>query len=664
MQFSLEAGLVLRHGKRTLEFSRELPDGEVQLEDVLTRRAHVVKAEFLIRRIMAGEYTVVLANSTRADPQSSAHRTVVVSLASLPDRHRKVVEYRYEYIRGLRASGATRGRRVEVERSIKATAARLGDSSPPSTSTVMGWARRYESSNNNISSLIDGRLFRRTARTTHALVETAIDDVLKKDYFTRARYSLTHAYEQLERKLNRMVKDGQIDAGNCPSYSTLARRVRDVDLYQRIASREGASRARYVCRTSFPDGHPSYPMERVEIDHTPLNWVVLCDRTGLPLGRPILSVAIDAYSGYVLGFYLSFYGPGLTSVVGAMRHSIMPKTEITKEMNLANPWLSHGVGDEWVIDNGLEFHSFGFKQMAMALAVDLMYCRVRTPWLKPRVERFFGTLNTLTLLKGRVTKPMANAVRMDPYKDAAISFTDLVVGLVQFFVDVHPFQENKRKLATPYDLFSEGVQRCPPASYPGSLDELKLAAAHTRKKKLTAGGLELLGLPYGSVDFGSVAKRHGTGVEVLLKFDPDDISTVYVQEPDSRQWFAAHCRWHEYAKGLSLNQHELIRKFDREKIRGDGRREALLAAKQRLHEHWMGATGGRNRSGALLAGRFANLTSAKVMGLDVPSDMGRIAVEPCSQSPLLAAPDHLVTPQESIIEISEIPDFESFSLRR
>jgi putative transposase len=665
MRFSLEIGLVLRHGKRTLEFTRELPDGEIQLEDMLTRRATIIKAERLIRQIMAGEYEVVLAKQDDAANGPSNAKTTIVSLASLPEQHRKMVEYRYTYVRALRKSSTTRGRRLEVERSIKATALRTNDKAPPSASTVMRWARRYESSNNNISALVDRRLFRASIKQIHPLIETALQVELKKSYFTRDRHSLVHAHEQLRTRIGRLIRERKVDPEHSVSYPTLSRRVREVDLYQRVASREGTARARYVCRTSFPDGHPSYPMERVEIDHTPLNWVVICDRTQLPLGRPVLSIMLDAYSGYVLGFYLSFYGPGLTSVAGVVRHAVMLKEEQISGLGLSNRWLSYGMGDEWVIDNGLEFHSFGFKQMAMVLGVDLMYCRVRTPWLKPRVERFFGSLNTLTLVKGRVSKPMANAVRLDPYKDAAISFSDLVTGLIQFFVDVHPFQVNQRKLATPYDLFSEGIGRCPPASYPGSWNELRLVAAPSKVLTLAQGGIELLGLPYGSFEFAPLVKRHGSRLKVLCKWDPDDMGLLHVQDPETKQWLSAQCRWKDYAFGLSLNQHQLIRKFAREQLKRDGRIEALLAAKLRLHEHWMGATGSRKRAGAVLAARFANCTSANVLGTDWQAGGVSAQADPeRERSPLHLPPAQLMATQDFIVSDGEIPDFDSYSLGR
>ena len=86
-------------------------------------------------------------------------------------------------------------------------------------------------------------------------------------------------------------------------------------------------------------------MAQVQIDHTPLNWVVICDRTGLPLGRPLLTVAICAYSGYILGFYLSFYGPGVSSVSGVLRNVIRVKDDMVANAGLKHPWLSCGLPD-------------------------------------------------------------------------------------------------------------------------------------------------------------------------------------------------------------------------------------------------------------------------------------------------------------------------------
>ena len=649
MQFALQTGLTLRAGQRTLELTRELPDGEYQLEDVITRRASVVTVSQLIRRIYSQEYQVVLGGA----PEGQAANRKVVSvldLSSLKAHERFELERRLDYVKSMYREGISKGQRKKIEAAI-AKLARSRNETCPSPTTVMLWMRRYEGSGQSAMALVDKHRIRKKVKRLTSTVEQVIWTVLKKHFLTLAKNSMQFTYDQLKTALKREVASGGLTQEQATvSYPTLVRRVKDIDLYARVSAREGVARARIFCRTAFPDGVASYPYQKVEIDHTPLNWVVICDRTGLPLGRPILTVVIDAYSGYILGFYLSFYGPGLTSVCGVIRNSILPKTDLLQGLNLQHDWLSMGLGDEWVIDNGLEFHSFGFKTMAMALGVDLSYCRVRTPWLKPHVERFFSTLNTLTLMKGRVSKTVANVARIDPYKDASITFSDLVRGLLMFVVDVYPHQPNWRKMAMPYELFAEGIQRCPPAMFPGSMEQLTLAAGMAKNLTLNHGGLQFHGLPYGSYAFKDIVKKFGPKQKLLCKLDPDDIFTMKVLDPDGVSWHDAVCRWPDYARGLSFNQHQLIRKFAKADLNSTDRQEGLLASRQRLHEHWLEAGNRRGRADALLAGRYADMTSHKVL----------TAPESSLQLPLSES-KKIIVPSEYKFSEKEIPEFESLS---
>lgn len=67
------------------------------------------------------------------------------------------------------------------------------------------------------------------------------------------------------------------------------------------------------------------PLERVEIDNFLLDVHVLCPKTGVRLGRPWLTLAIDHWSGMVLGYHLSFASPSSATVLAALRHAILPK---------------------------------------------------------------------------------------------------------------------------------------------------------------------------------------------------------------------------------------------------------------------------------------------------------------------------------------------------
>ena len=655
-QFTLQAGLTLKIGLNLLELVRALGDDEYMFEDTRTRRPTLMNKDNLLEGIYSKKYTVVLADEKNLDREMKGPVAIALDINSITDRERENLHLRYEYVKALARQGVSRGRRDEVQRVIAKVALRLKAVKIPSTSAVMKWARDYSKSGNNYIALVDK--YRTTKRKfrINPDIESLIWDVLKESYFTKDRFTAKHAYDQLQIAFKKKIKMGELAVNDSvPSYTSLIERINSVDLYTRIAYRDGHGRARKDCRTSFPEGRPEYPLQRVEIDHTPLNWVVICDRTGLPLGRAVLTVMIDSFSGYVLGFYLSFYGPGLTSVSGVARSALKPKSPMLFGLDIKNSWLSHGLGDEWVVDNGLEFHSFGFRQMAMVLGVDIMYCRVRTPWLKPSVERFFGGLDYLTLAKGRINKRVANVVNIDPYKDAAIVFSDLVHGLIKYFVDIYPFEPNWRKMARPFDLFQEGLERCPPATYPGNLEQLTLATGMSKRLTTGPGGIQLNGLPYGSYEFKDFAKRHGSRCEVLCKWDPDDIHRLYVQNPEDKSWMTAYCRWKQYSQGLSHNQHKLIRNFARKELKTSAQMDELIVAKSELHEHFLNATSHRKRADALKAARYADLTSSKLTYQE-HSDSTPGSIEPNVQN-------MLVTPTTSNeVFVKEVPNFDAFSM--
>ncbi len=217
-----------------------------------------------------------------------------------------------------------------------------------------------------------------------------------------------------------------------------------------------------------------------------------------------------------------------------------------------------------------------------------------------------------------------------------------------FCVDVHAHVPNWRKMSTPFELFSESIARIPPVSFPMHLEQLQLATGMSKELTLRQGGIEMMGLPYGCVDFKTIVNKHGHGLKLLCKWDPDDISKLHVRDPDGLTWHTAECRWKTYAEGLSFNQHRLIREFRRRDLKSPEREESLLESRLALHNHWLDATSKRGRADALKAGRYQDLTSCKVLSSAV-------------SDPVAPVPTRLIAPADLGIVDAEIPDFESFS---
>jgi putative transposase len=53
--------------------------------------------------------------------------------------------------------------------------------------------------------------------------------------------------------------------------------------------------------------------KKVDIDHMPLDLFIVDDKTGLPLGRPYLTVCIDERSRQILASQFSFMPPSTHS---------------------------------------------------------------------------------------------------------------------------------------------------------------------------------------------------------------------------------------------------------------------------------------------------------------------------------------------------------------
>lgn len=633
MPFTLRAGLVFRRGARTLELIRELPDGSWSYEDCHTRRPNTIPKHKLLKAIWAGDIELVGHDAAPAPPQAKASAVPLLAYESLKGTKLEAFKLRMGYVLAVRQAHLSRGMRRAIERLIPKVALRLNDPEPPASSTVMGWLRTFENSQCAPQSLVDGNGHRVRCSKLHPEMDRLVTESIRKYYLTPDRFSLRHTLTMVRAQAKPLVIEGKLAENDTRiSLSTLSRRVQALDKYRVIEARYGPTRARHDTRTTMDGTVAKYPLDVVEVDHTPLNWVVICDRTGLPLGRPMLTVMIDAYSNYLLGFYVSFYGAGLSSVSGAVRCALQPKADMVAGIKLEHPWIADGIPDHVLLDNGLEFHSPVFQRMGWELCSHFTYCRVRTPWLKPHVERFFGTLDTLTLARGRVHKRVANVLNLDPDKDAAIMFSAFVRGLVMYAVDYHPFQINDRKLERPFDLMQEGLIRVPPARFPHDLERLRMVSALSKQLTVHQGGVELHGLPFGGAELLPMRQAYGTRFKTWVKWDPDDMSQVWVQDPKTEHWVGSPCRWGEYANGLSWNQHLQIRKFARQELKSNGAYEYLDRARLRLHEHWQESVSWKTRADQKLAARYSGATSARVLGGTTPETPkpAPVPVEPIS----------------------------------
>jgi putative transposase len=650
---TFQLGLTLRYGERIYQFHRQLDGGQVQFEDQITRHTKTLTIAQAVHDVQEGKALVLREGFDPKLPTSVAPPT---SLSDLPMHYQDDLGRKMDYLGWMRRLGINRGEKKRIAEQILVVAERIKDASPPAPNTVMTWMRIFELNDLNPAALVSRYLYRAKTRFTHPLVEEFIYKCLHKHYFTRARNSLENVGSIIRLELKKLVAQGRItEEESKVSASTISRRSKEVEPYFATKARYGDLYARVKFRAPFGVNPIERAMQRYEIDHTTLNWVLICDRTGLPLGRPTLTLVVDRYSSYIVGLHVSFDGPSLSSTLKALKVAIQPKEMYTQHAAyLTNPWLGCGIPEEVAVDNGLEFHSPQFRQVAWELQLILEYCRVRTPWSKAGVERVFRDLDFLHLPSGRVHKPIPNVRFPDPKRDAAIPFSIFCETILKWAVDIHPFHINKHKLSRSFDLFGESLEQIPPPRFLGSLEVLNRIAAMSRYLTVNSGGIELMGLSYSCPELFQMKKEVGPKFKTLVKWDPDDLHMLYVQHPlEHANWVPVPSRTPHYANQLSYVQHRNIRAFAREHFKEIRGQEQLDMARAEMQEMWQSRLiKDHKKLDYKKAVQNQGLSSSKIW---MPDQEIITDVQYKPAQPALIIPEAKVT-------LEEIPDFDGFTL--
>lgn len=219
---------------------------------------------------------------------------------------------------------------------------------------------------------------------------------------------------------------------NPPNGRTISRRL---ESYQDRASqmrRMGSKQAKYTFEPMPGHVEVSAPLERVEIDHTPLDVIVRSDDPYCDyVGRPWLTVAIDVYTRCVLGMHIGFEPPSVLSVALCVTHAVLPKNPAA-EFGVPEEWPMHGLPKEIVVDNAKEFISPTFRRGCDEHNIILSTRPIGAPHYGGTIERLIGTMvGQCHLLPGTTKNSVKAKGDYDSVKHAVMTLR----GVRRWFVE-------------------------------------------------------------------------------------------------------------------------------------------------------------------------------------------------------------------------------------
>lgn len=582
--FALLKGMVFNWDGSNFRIDRLQPNGDLLLERAIDGYVISVPREQLLK-----EYSLGKISTQQLDPVelSEALPTYSRALDDLPKSVRAETLRRWQYVQEIITRNGLIFTPQIMGPFIAEVAAKIADPRPPSVTSLYRWYRRYQQ-HQDTRALIP-RTDRRGPKDPRqdVLILQLVSEAMQEAFNASPQATGRNIYVRLITKIDvRNRQNLSLKQLKVPSLRTVYRLLERVPVYEQITLSHGKKAAENKLRLGKKGTVTTNILERVEVDHTPLDLFLIDEKTYLPLGRPTLTVVIDHFSRMLLGYHLSFDSPSTAAVMGALRHAILPKEAVDQafgNLSIEHPWCCYGLPDVLVVDNGLEFHGRDLEGVCFDLGIRIQYCPKHQPRFKGAVERYLKTINYFFAhqLPGTSFARLHQRGDYDPQKHALLTLAEFKHVFDKWVLDVYAQEVHRSLGVTPWAKWHQGLTRRPPG-LPSDVRDLQRRIGLVNERALRRDGIFLNGIRYTGAELQPIISKYGEGVRVRVVFDPEDLGMIQVWGPDQEMPLSAYAVNQDYAQHLTLRQNELIRLRLREQGADTEDRVALQRAKHEL----------------------------------------------------------------------------------
>ncbi len=396
--------------------------------------------------------------------------------------------------------------------------------------------RTYRNSGELLTSLIParsngGRGKSRLPKEIDAHIQDAIETV----YLNHQKASASAVIEEVRRRCH----CANLKA---PSGSTIRKRIKKVPIQEVVKRRQGAKAARAYKAVvgAFPE--PEYPLAIVQIDHTPVDLIVVDEIDRQPIGRPYLTLAIDIYSRCITGFCLTLEAPSAVSVGLCLTHTVLDKDEWLAVRKIDESWPIWGKPECIHVDNGAEFYSTALLRGCEQHGIRIEYRPPGQPHYGGTVERVIGTFMQLVHnLPGTTFSNIEERGDYDAEHLAALTLAKLEHWLTLAIVKYYHNKIHSSLGVAPLSRYQTGCQRRTGIlgqSYPRHLVQSRAFIIDFLPvvwRTLQRHGFMIDRIAYYSEALSPLIGEKDQG-KFLIRRDPRDLSRVYVLDPQSQQY--------------------------------------------------------------------------------------------------------------------------------
>lgn len=365
-----------------------------------------------------------------------------------------------------------------------------------------------------------------------------------------------------------------------PSASTVRRRLKTLSLEERRRRGDAPAPITPVAgRTPIP----LFPLDAVQIDHTPVDIILVDPIDRQPIGRPWVTVAIDIYSRCIAGIHLSLEAPSATSVGLCLVHVGADKSNWLAERGIEAEWLVSGKPRLVSVDNGAEFHSAAFERGCEQHGIAIYWRPPGQPHFGGIVERVIGTLMKLVHeLPGSTFSNPTERQGYDSDANACLTMEELIRWLT---VAITGYYHNRPHSGiageTPIKRYRAGIaeRAASGETLPvvGNARAFLIDFLPVVRRTLQRNGVTIDHITYYSPALSPRIVRHEEKERLLIRRDPRDISRIYVFDADMKGYLEVPYR--DLSRpAISLWEHRLALHRLREQRRQEVDEKAIFEA--------------------------------------------------------------------------------------
>jgi len=458
---------------------------------------------------------------------------------------------------------------------ILAAAAALGLSERQTYTLV----RRCLDAGGDLTALLPGRSSGGRAKPrVPTVTEAALHQTVHELYLTRQKPTAARVVREVL---------GRCGAGKLrsPSPSTIRRRLKALSIADLRHRGEEHPEAKPV-HGHAP--HGQHPLDLVQVDHTPMDLIVVDPIDREPIGRPWLTVAIDTYSRCIAGLHVTLEAPSATSVGLCLTHVAMDKAPWLALREVEASWPVQGKPRRVGVDNGSEFHSQAFERGCAQHGIAIDWRPPGRPHFGGVIERVIGTLMGLVHdVPGTTFSNVGQRGSYDSDKAACLTLEEverwLAIAVAKYYHQ-HPHEGLDGQ--TPLRRWQEGVAML--LAEGGSIPVPRDPRAYlvdflpVLRRSLQRDGITIDHLTYFSSALRAWITARDRPGPVLVRRDPRDLSRVFMLNPQDDSYLEVPTR--DLSRpAISLWEHRLARRRLRARHRGEVNEAALFAAIEEMH---------------------------------------------------------------------------------